>query len=71
MAFPTAADILLLEEALRTSWVNGSWQVQTIQFSDQSLTLRSPSEAMALLKEANALVSTTVRTRYATTDKGV
>lgn len=71
MAFPTASDILVLEEAIRAAIANGSWQVQTIQFSDQSMTLRSLNEAMDLLAKLNVQLVGSVRTRYAAHDKGV
>jgi hypothetical protein len=70
MAF-TQTDVALLETKIRAAIADGSWQVQTIQFSDQSLTIRSLNEAMDLLGRMRALATGSIRTRYASTDKDV
>ena len=71
MAFPTASDIALLEAAIRAAITDGSWQVQTIQFSDQAVTFRSLNEALEFLKSLNTMSLGGSVTRYAATSKGV
>ena len=71
MAFPTESDVALLEAALRAALTDGTWRVQTVQFSDQAVTLRSMKEATDLLATLRPLVVGSTRTRYAAHSKGV
>jgi hypothetical protein len=69
----TQADADALQAAISAAIANGSWQVQTVQFGDQAIALRSLTEAMDLLAKIQAAASATAGglTKYLVTGKGV
>lgn len=69
----TQADADALRDAIRAAIANGSWQIQTIQFADQAITLRSMKEAMDLLTQIEAAANAAAGglTKYLITGKGV
>lgn len=69
----TTTDVETLRTAIRAAIANGTWQVQTIAFSDQAVTLRSLKEAMDLLDRIEAQVNAQGGglTKYVQTSKGL
>lgn len=69
----TWEDVAILKGAIMTAVSNGSWQIQTLLFENQSVTLRSLEEARKLLEAMMAQLGATGQgvTRYVTTSKGL
>ena len=69
----TQSDLDLVDDTIRAAITDGSWRVQTIQFSDQVRTFFSLKE----LRDFRATIASMVipdsgtRTRYVRSSKGV
>lgn len=73
MAF-TQSDVALLEAAIQVAITSGTWMTRSVQFSDQLVTftsLKEMQEFLEWLRRQVAIATSTTRTRYAATSKGI